>query len=31
MMEKFDAPEEVITADVEKALTELSKIGAIIE
>ncbi|MBR3033168.1 MAG: PqqD family protein [Clostridiales bacterium] len=31
MKERFDAPEEVITSDVEKALAELSKIGAIAE
>lgn len=30
LMERFDAPEDVITSDVEKALSELSKIGAVI-
>ena len=29
MKQRFDAPEEVITADVQKALFELRKIGAI--
>lgn len=31
MKAKFDAPDDVIASDVEKALAELSKIGAIIE
>ena len=31
MKARFDAPEEVITRDVKKALTELRKIGAIDE
>lgn len=31
MVERFDAPEEVITADVKKALAELRKIGALDE
>jgi glutamate synthase (ferredoxin) len=31
MKAKFDAPDDVITSDVGKALAELSKIGAIIE
>ncbi len=29
MLEKYDAPREVISADVHKAITELRKIGAI--
>lgn len=29
MKQRFDAPEDMITADVHKALTELRKIGAI--
>jgi hypothetical protein len=29
MRERFDAPEEVITGDVEKALAELRRIGAL--
>ena len=29
MKQRFDAPEDVITADVKKALSELKKIGAI--
>lgn len=31
LLERFDAPEEVIAADVKKALTELRKIGALDE
>ena len=31
MRERFDAPEEVITGDVEKALAELRRIGALNE
>ena len=31
MKERFDAPEEVITRDVKKALSELRKIGALDE
>lgn len=31
MKARFDAPEDVITADVKKALSELRKIGAIDE
>ena len=31
MLSRFDAPEDVITADVQKALTELQKIGALDE
>ena len=31
MKERFDAPEEIITRDVKKALAELSKIGALDE
>ena len=31
MKVRFDAPEDVITADVKKALSELRKIGAIDE
>lgn len=31
MKARFDAPEEIITRDVRKALTELRKIGAIEE
>lgn len=31
MVERFDAPEEVIAADVKKALSELRKIGALDE
>ena len=29
MKQRFDAPEDMITADVQKAITELRKIGAI--
>ena len=31
MKARFDAPEEIITRDVKKALTELRKIGAVEE
>ena len=31
MKERFDAPEEIITRDVKKALAELRKIGALDE
>ncbi len=31
MKQRFDAPEDVIAADVKKALTELQKIGALDE
>lgn len=31
MQSRFDAPEDVIAADVKKALTELQKIGALDE
>ena len=31
MTERFDAPEEVIRSDVQKALSELKKIGALDE
>ena len=31
MKQRFDAPEDVITADVNKALTELRRIGALDE
>jgi hypothetical protein len=31
MKQRFDAPEEIIEADVEKALEELRKIGALDE
>ena len=31
MCERFDAPEEVITKDVKKVMTELHKIGALDE